>query len=162
MLFLARILYSLILNLKWNEYTIRRYYKTYLEGGKEALLNLNYTGKACKLNPEQLEQLKTYVSKTIPSSAKQVVNFIKEHFAKNYTPSSAISLLHRLNFAFKKPQLVPGKANAENQALFLQELNTLEMDLCESDEIIYIDGVHPQHNSKPSYGWFKKGAKALL
>ncbi|HEV3269382.1 MAG TPA: helix-turn-helix domain-containing protein [Candidatus Rhabdochlamydia sp.] len=44
--------------------TIRRYYKTYLEGGKEALLNLNYTGKACKLNQEQLEQLKTYVSLT--------------------------------------------------------------------------------------------------
>ncbi len=31
-----------------------------------------------------------------------------------------------------------------------------------SIEIIYIDGVHPQHNSKPSYGWFKKEAKALL
>ncbi|KAG6559111.1 helix-turn-helix domain-containing protein [Candidatus Rhabdochlamydia sp. W815] len=27
-----------------DEDTIRRYYKTYLEGGKEALLNLNYAG----------------------------------------------------------------------------------------------------------------------
>src|SRR5271156_5648717 len=142
--------------------TIRRYYKTYLEGGKEALLNLNYTGKACKLNQEQLEQLKSYVSKTIPSSAKQVVNFIKEHFAKNYTPSSVISLLHRLNFEYKKPQLVPGKANAENQEDFLKDLKMLEEQLSETDQLIYIDGVHPQHNSKPSYGWFEKGAKALL
>ncbi|PWU14537.1 MAG: hypothetical protein C5B45_04280 [Chlamydiae bacterium] len=39
--------------------TIRRYYKTYLEDGKEALLHLNYTGKACRLNQSQLEQLKT-------------------------------------------------------------------------------------------------------
>ncbi len=142
--------------------TIRRHYKTYLKGGKEALLNLNYTGKACKLNQEQLDQLKTYVSKTIPSSAKQVVNFIKEHFAKTYTPSSVISLLHRLNFVYKKPQLVPGKANAENQERFLKDLKMLEGELSEADQLVYIDGVHPQHNSKPSYGWFKKGAKALL
>jgi hypothetical protein len=36
--------------------TIRRYYKTYSEGGKEALLNLNYTGKACQLSQDHLEQ----------------------------------------------------------------------------------------------------------
>jgi transposase len=154
----AQVAYALLLD----EDTIRRYRKTYLEGGKEALLNLNYTGKACRLNQEQLDQLKTYVSKEIPSSAEQVVNFIKKHFAIRYTLSAVISLLHRLNFEYKKPQLVPGKANAEDQALFLKELKTIEMDLCESDEIIYIDGVHPQHNSKPSYVWFKKGVKALL
>ncbi|MFI0478987.1 MAG: IS630 family transposase [Candidatus Rhabdochlamydia sp.] len=154
----AQVAYALLLD----DDTIRRYYKTYLEEGKEALLNLNYTGKACKLNQAQLEQLKTYVSKTIPSSAKQVVSFIKEHFAKTYTLSSVISLLHRLNFAYKKPQLVPGKANAENQESFLKDLKMLEEQLSETDQLVYIDGVHPQHNSKPSYGWFEKGAKALL
>ena len=73
-----------------------------------------------------------------------------------------ISLLHRLNFAYKKPQLVPGKANAENQESFLKNLRMLEEQLSETDQLVYIDGVHPQHNSKPSYGWFEKGAKALL
>ena len=68
----AQVAYALLLD----EDTIRRHHKTYLEGGKEALLNLNYTGKACKLNQEQLGQLKIYVSKEIPSSTKQVVNFI--------------------------------------------------------------------------------------
>lgn len=73
-----------------------------------------------------------------------------------------ISLLHRLNFECKKPQLVPGKANAENQESFLKNLRMLEEQLSETDQLVYIDGVHPQHNSKPSYGWFEKGAKALL
>jgi transposase len=80
----AQVAYALLLD----EDTIRRYRKTYLEGGKEALLNLNYTGKACRLNQEQLDQLKTYVSKEIPSSAEQVVNFIKKHFAIRYTLST--------------------------------------------------------------------------
>ena len=53
------------------------------------------------------------------------------------------------------------KENAEDQALFLKELKTLEIDLCESDETIYIDSVYPQHNFKPSYGWFKKRRKGV-
>ncbi|PWU13516.1 MAG: hypothetical protein C5B45_05915 [Chlamydiae bacterium] len=84
--------------------TIRHYYKTYLGGGTEALLNLNYTGKACRFNQEQLDQ----------HSAEQVVNFIKKHFSVQYTVSAVVSLLHCLNFAYKKPKLVPGKANAED------------------------------------------------
>jgi transposase len=142
--------------------TIRRYYKTNLEGGKEALLNLNYTRTASRLNQEQLNHLKIYVSKTISSSAEQVANFIKKFFAIRYALSAIVSLLHRLNFEYKKPQWVPGKAKAEDQICFLKKLKVLEMDLCETDEIIYVDGVHSQHRSKPSYGWFKKGVKATL
>ncbi len=71
-----------------------------------------------------------------------------------------ISLLHRLNFVYKKPRLVPGKANADSQESFLKDLKMLEEQL--TDQLVYLDGVHPQHNSKPSYGWFKKGDKALL
>ncbi|MDR2540148.1 MAG: winged helix-turn-helix domain-containing protein [Chlamydiales bacterium] len=142
--------------------TIRRYYKTNLEGGKEALLNLNDTGKVSRLNQEQLDQLKIYVSKAIPSSAEQVTNFIKKRFSIPYTVSAIGSLLHRLHFEYKKPKLVPGKAKAEEQACFLKEHKTLEKDIGESNEIIYIDAVHLQHHAKPSYGRFKKGVKALL
>ncbi|PWU13761.1 MAG: hypothetical protein C5B45_05660 [Chlamydiae bacterium] len=39
-----------------------------------------------------------------------------------YTLSAAISLGHRLNFVYKKPKLVPGKASAEKQESFLKEL----------------------------------------
>ncbi len=62
------------------------------------------------------------------------------------------AILHRLGFVYKKPQLVPGKADPKAQAEFLEELEKLETELSESDEVIYMDGVHPQHNSKPAYG----------
>ncbi|WP_215216822.1 MULTISPECIES: hypothetical protein [Candidatus Rhabdochlamydia] len=55
---------------------------------KEALLNLNYAGKACRLNQGQLKQLKIYVKEESPSSAKQVVNFAKDRFGICYTPSA--------------------------------------------------------------------------
>ena len=142
--------------------TIRRYYKTYSEGGKEALLNLNYTGKACRLNQEQLKQLKIYVKEEAPSSAKQVINFAKNHFGACYTASAMVSLLHRLNFTYKKPKLIPGKVNEEAKELFSQELQQLKKELAQTDQLLYLDGVHPQHNSKPSYGWYEKGSKAVL
>ena len=144
------------------EGTIRRYYKTYLEEGRDALLNVNYQGRTSQLQEDQLEQLKVYVRKEAPSAAKQVIHFVKNHFGVSYTPSAMVSLLHRLNFTYKKPKLVPGKANREAQELFCQELQKLQKELSPKDQLLYLDGVHPQHNSKPSYGWFKKGSKAVL
>ena len=142
--------------------TIRRYYTMYLDGGKEALFNLNYSGKPCELDQDQLDELKSYVKKKSPTSALEVVGFIKEHFNIEYTTSGVIGLLHRLGFVYKKPKLVPGKADPEQQERFLKELQQLEAELKPRDEIIYMDGVHPQHNSKPAYGWFERGIETPL
>ncbi|MDR2539079.1 MAG: winged helix-turn-helix domain-containing protein [Chlamydiales bacterium] len=142
--------------------TIKRYYKTYSESGKEALLNFNYTGKACQHSQDQLEQFKIYVKEETPTSAQQAVNFVKNHFGACYTPSAMVSLLHRLNFIYKKPKLIPGKVNEAAKELFSQELQKLEKELAQTDQLLYLDGVHPQHNSKPSYGWYEKGSKAVL
>lgn len=142
--------------------TIKRYYQTYLDGGKEALLKLNYAGKPCELSANQQDQLSAHVKISAPKSSSEVVSFIKEHFMVDYTTSAVVALLHRLGFAYKKPKLVPGKANADQQELFLEELGKLEAELKPADQIIYMDGVHPQHNSKPAYGWFEKGVDTPL
>ncbi len=64
---------------------------------------------------------------------------------------------------YKKPKPIPGKVNEEAKELFSQELQQLEKELSQkTDQLLYIDGVHPQHNSKPSYGWFEKGSTAIL
>ena len=50
----AQVAYALLLD----EDIIRRYHKTYLEGGKEALLNCKLYREGCRLNQNQLTQLK--------------------------------------------------------------------------------------------------------
>ena len=142
--------------------TIRRYYTMYLDGGKEVLFNLNYSGGSCELNQDQLDQLKSYVKEKPPTSALEVAIFIKRQFKVEYTTSGVVSLLHRLGFIYKKPKLIPGKANAQQQEKFIEELQQIEAELKPTDEIIYMDGVHPQHNSKPAYGWFEKGVETTL
>ena len=142
--------------------TIRRYYKIYAEGGKEALLVLHYSGKSQKLDSEQLKEIKAYVKEKIPSTATIVLEFIKEKFGVIYSESAVVLLLHRLGFAYKKPKLVPGKADPEKQEQFLKELEELRASLDDSDRVLYMDGVHPQHNSKPAYGWMEKGVDVTL
>ena len=65
--------------------TIRRYYAMYVDGGKEALLNLNYSGRSCELNQDQLNQLKSYVKDKSPTSSLEVANFIKKQFSLDWT-----------------------------------------------------------------------------
>jgi transposase len=142
--------------------TIRRYYTIFIEEGKTVLLDLNYSGKASRLSQDQVDQLKLYIEENMPSDSLQVANYVKENFGVEYSISAIISILHKLGFVYKKPKLIPGKADPTAQKEFLNELEKLESELDEIDEVIYMDGVHPQHNSKPAYGWFKKGVEVPL
>lgn len=73
-----------------------------------------------------------------------------------------MSLLHRIGFSYKKPNLVPGKADETAQRTFLESLNSLKKTKKPEDKILFVDGVHPQHNSLPSYGWLPKGEETKL
>lgn len=142
--------------------TIRRYLAIYRKEGLDALLTLHYSGKPCELTQEQLEKISVYVTENCPSNASEVVDYVKKTFGLKYSLSGITALLKKLGFVYKKSTLIPGKANPLAQKQFLNELEELELELEENDKIFYVDGVHPQHNSKPSYGWFKKGEPALL
>lgn len=142
--------------------TVRRYYRIYMQEGKDALLVLHYKGKSPLLSDSQLEDVKTFVKEKIPSNSAEVVKHIKDQFGIEYSEPAVINLLHRLGFVYKKPKLVPGRADPEKQEQFLKELNELESTLGADDKLLYMDGVHPQHNSKPAYGWMLKGIDTVL
>jgi len=54
---------------------------------------------------------------------------------------------------YKKPKIIPSKANKE----FLSHIDNLKNNLEKDDKIYYLDGCHPQHNPIVSNGWIKKG-----
>jgi transposase len=67
--------------------------------------------------------------------------------------------LHRHGFSYKKPAVVPGKANREQQEKWLTEYEKLRAELPSDESICFMDGVHPTHNVQPAYGWIKKGER---
>ena len=67
--------------------------------------------------------------------------------------------LQRHGFSYKKPALVPGKANEEQQREWLTGYEKLKQNLPSDETICFMDGVHPTHNVQPMYGWIQKGVR---
>jgi transposase len=137
--------------------TIRTYRNTYLNQGAEALLSDNNNGTKAFLSAEQLDALEKHLAQNVYVDSKGIVAWIEKEFRISYSVSGINTLLKRLGFVYKKPVLTPCKANVEKQEEFVEQYNELKENLGSQDQIYFMDGVHPQHNSIAHYGWIKKG-----
>jgi len=142
--------------------TIRRNYEIYIEDGIDVLLSMNYTGKESFLNQFQQKEIQKYLEENIYQSSTEICKYIEKKYEIKYSSKGLAKLLHRLDFIYKKPKLIPGKADKIKQQEFIKKYIELKKKLSSENKILFMDGVHPQHNSKPAYGWFKKGKKAQI
>jgi len=137
--------------------TVRGYRNTYLNQGVESLLTDNNKGRLSFLNSKQLDTLEKHLIENTYVDSKGIAAWIEKEFQIKYSCSGINTLLKRLGFVYKKPVLTPCKANVEKQEEFVAQYEELKENLTEEDQIYFMDGVHPQHNSIASYGWIKKG-----
>jgi len=137
--------------------TVRNHFKRYQQGGLAGLLHVAYRGSDCELSEADLAILDAHLQDQLYLSAKEVAAWVEETFAVAYTVSGMTALLHRLGYVYKKPKLVPGKADREAQEAFLSRYQELKKNKGEDDVILFMDAVHPQHNPVLGYGWIKRG-----
>ncbi|ETR66250.1 MAG: hypothetical protein OMM_13049 [Candidatus Magnetoglobus multicellularis str. Araruama] len=98
-----------------DDQTIRNYEEAYKEGGMDLVVTLNYKGGVTKLSIEQEAELKEHLKEKIYLSAKEIISYIKEKYGVEFHKSGIVHTLHRIGFSYKKPKIVPGKADAEKQ-----------------------------------------------
>jgi transposase len=142
--------------------TIRKYRNQYLSQGAESLLSDNNKGSRPYLSAEQLDMLDKHLQENVYSDSKGIREWILQNFNVKYTTSGILALLKRMGFVYKKPVLTPCKANVEKQKEFVEGYRELKNNLSEKDQIYFVDGVHPQHNSIADYGWIKRGETKCL
>ena len=70
--------------------------------------------------------------------------------------------MHRLGFEYIKPKRIPAQANEDRQREFIENYEQLQKHLAEDEAIYFADAVHPEHQSKPAYGWLPKDEKLAL
>src|SRR3990167_2514730 len=145
-----------------DEETLRNYVNRYKKGGIEELLKDHYKGSNGKLSKEELIELTEHLEKNTYLRVEGIVEYVKEAYDVCYTASGMTDLLHRLDFTYKKSKLVPAKADKKRQEEFLEKLKELRETKGEKDPILYMDGVHPQHNTMLAYGWIKKGKDNII
>ena len=119
--------YSLIAKiLLLDEITLRRYLMKFKQKGLSGLLKMKYLGGQTKLTILQESELKKYLTLNTKRTVKEVVSHIEAKYKTSFSVIGVTKLLHRLGFSYKKPKVVPGKADFAKQRLFVGEYNKLK------------------------------------
>lgn len=119
-------------------------------------------GSEEKLSKDQSNKLEIHLQTHTYLYVKDIIAYLQGTFRVTYTVSGMRRWLQRHGFSYKKPSIVPGKANKALQEEWLAEYEKLKQDLSEDETICFMDGVHPTHNIQPACGWIKKGVRKEL
>jgi len=119
-------------------------------------------GSSEKLSRKQSELLEQHLQEHTYLYVKSIVAYVKFRWSKEYTVEGLTNWLKRHGFSYKKPKLVPGKADKERQTEWIKIYEDLKASLGKNETICFIDGVHPTHNVQLSYGWIKKGVEKYI
>src|SRR4029079_3236326 len=77
--------------------TIRGWFRLYEEDGIEGLASFGHEGSACRLNEQQRDKLKAWITETLPRTTREVGAWIERECGIEYQGRSGlIALLHRL------------------------------------------------------------------
>ena len=142
-----------------DEETLRSYVRSYQEGGLPKLLKAIYKGATPYLSVSQIEMLCEELNTKIYLTTQSVIEYTEKVFKISYSQSGMRDLLCRLNYVYKKPKLVPGNPNHDAQEIFARQYEEFMLKKADDVEVLFMDAVHPQHNTMAAYGWIKRGEK---
>lgn len=142
-----------------DEGTQREYVRRYREGQLQGLVRMDHHGSVPRLEESQRAELEGELSRTLYVRAGDLALWVKGRFGVEYTVGGMTRLLHRMAYTYKKPKVVPGKADASAQSQWIEEYEQLKQSKAGNDPIYFMDAVHPQHNVEAGYGWIKRGVE---
>lgn len=141
-----------------DEDTITKWKKKFLESRYLSdWLGNGYVGYQGKLSRQQELKIEQFVSEQVITDCQKVADYIKENLGVCYTKNGVTKLLHRLGFVYKQTVIVPSKVNIKEQEGFLRGYAGLKENLGENEKILFLDGVHPTHNTHKTHCWVKRG-----
>ena len=140
--------------LRLHQSTIIKHIEAYKTAGK---LKNESGGSKSNLTDEQTQELIAHLEENTYAHNHQIVLYIKERFGVIYTVAGLHKWLHRKGFSYKKPKVLPHKADAELQKEFVEKYNQLKQEVGEEEPILFMDAVHPTQSTKLAYGWIRTG-----
>lgn len=142
--------------------TIRGWYKTYRAGGWDALSVDGWKGGQSRMTSTQKTELCEWLEGRFCRSTVEIRAHIRAEFSLDYSHSGCIKLLARLGFEYRKPKALPRVSSAEKQVEFIDMYERLLNGLCADEAVYFADAVHPEHQTKPCYGWVKTGSNPAV
>jgi transposase len=137
--------------------TIRTWYRLYEQDGVDGLAGFSGGGSTPRLSQTQQDQLRAWITATLPRTTRTVGAWIEHEFGIVYeSRSGLVALLHRLGMEHRRPREVARKLDPAKQAAFIASytalLNTMDAD----EAVLFADAVHPLHAVRPAGCWAPK------
>lgn len=142
--------------------TVRSWHKQYLAEDWEAVAYDERKGGQSRMTTAQEVSLSAWLEERFCRSTVQIRAYMSSGFNIGYSHSGCIKLLTRLGFEYRKPKALPRVADVEKQAAFIAFYENLLNNLPADEAVYFSDAVHPEYQSKPSYGWARKGSNPAI
>lgn len=123
----------------------------------ESWLNDNYVPYFGKLSTLEMSRIRDYTKVFKVATKTELNHFIATNILVKYTLSGLQKMLRRIGISHQQMHRLPGKTDVTKQAIFVEKYEQLIKQLPENESIMFIDAVHPQHNSTPSKIWSPAG-----
>lgn len=134
--------------------TIVNWLQLYIDEGIERLNYFTYKPKECRLDENQISQLKIWVKEKNPGKIKQVARYIQDNFNIKYDNESVRILLKKNGLKVIRPKVIPGNPpSEEKQKNFV--IDYFERKKTSETGMIFLfgDGMHLVHQNIPSLCW---------
>jgi transposase len=119
-------------------------------------------GSEARLDSEQTTKLLAHLDGQIYVDVKDICDYVWMQFGIAYSRSGMTQWLGRNGFSYHKPSPVPAKADKARQEAFIAFYENLKKTLPDNERIVFMDGVHPTHQTRMAYGWIRKGTRKEL
>lgn len=133
--------------------TVRSWHELYQEQGLGGLVNFDVGGGHSRLSADQEAALAAWVRESLPANTGVVGAWIARTFGVDYSHPGLTALMHRLDMAYRKPQLVARKLDAARQKAFIDAYEALLNSLGADEAVLFGDAVHPTHQVRPAGCW---------
>ena len=100
---------------------VRKWLKTFRTHGLNAICELRYQGRVPQLNDAQLHELTGEIAKGNFRTARQIADWIENHFAVRYSESGVKDLLKRIDVSYHKVTGFLWKADVAEQEEWLDD-----------------------------------------
>lgn len=128
----------------------------------ETWLEDNYVAYWGKLSSQELSRVRQYSQIFTVQNKQEIQDYIRSNMFVDYDLSSVQKLLHRVGLSHQQLHRLPGKVDTDKQAVFAQKYEQITEQLDENQTVVFIDAVHPQHNTEPSKIWSEVGKQRWI
>ena len=137
-----------------SENTLRSYLRPFVEGGVERLKRTDWEGTASELD-EHRETLEEHFRNHPPRSTAQAAAEIERITGVRRGLTQVRKFLRRLGLSYRKLGMIPAKADADEQAEFLDEelRPRLRQALRLRRVVCFVDAAHFVHGAFLGYLW---------